>query len=194
MLHITGGEHKGRKLLPPPKGRGLRPMTGGIRESLFASMGGRVEGAAVADLFCATGTVGLEALSRGAATCCFAERNRAAVSRLRRNIEEIGLAERCTVLRGDVTRRLSAWLEKLDGLDLVFVDPPHAMCRPRPLESIRRGVLVPAAEHLNPGGLVILRLPKKTDPPEDIPLLAVTGEKRYSNELVVFYEQECQGE
>ncbi len=191
MIHITGGEHKGRKLLPPPRGAGLRPMTGSIRESLFATLGGRVQGAAVADLFCAAGTVGLEALSRGAAWCCFAERNRSAVARLKRNIEAMGLEEKTVVWRGDVTKRLEGWLGKFDGgLDLVFVDPPHAMCRPRPLEAIRCGVIVPASEHLNPDGLIVLRIPKKADPPEDLPAMAITRQKRYSHETLVFYEHE----
>ena len=73
-MQILAGAHKGRKLLSPPRGSEGRPITSMAKKSLFDMLGGRLAGATVVDLYCATGTMGLEALSRGAARCYFADR------------------------------------------------------------------------------------------------------------------------
>ena len=65
-MYILAGKYKGRKLLPPPPGSVTRPVTGLVKKSLFGMLGVRVEDAVVVDLFCGTGTMGLEALSQGA--------------------------------------------------------------------------------------------------------------------------------
>ena len=85
-MRILAGEYKGRKLLPPPGRAQTRPITGSVKKSLFDMLGVRLVDAIVVDLYCGTGTIGLEALSRGAARCYFAERDRAVLERLRRNI------------------------------------------------------------------------------------------------------------
>ena len=86
-MRILSGMYKGHRLLSPPPGRATQPVTGRVKKSLFVMLGGRLEGAAVVDLYCGTCSMGLEALSRGARACWFAERDRRTVARLRRNIE-----------------------------------------------------------------------------------------------------------
>ena len=107
-MRIEAGQYKGRKILGRPKEATARPITGRVRRSVFGTLGERLIAAAVADLYCGTGTLGLEALSRGASRCWFAERDRATLQRLRRNIEDLGAGEVATVWAGDVTRRLGA--------------------------------------------------------------------------------------
>src|ERR1700744_564065 len=91
MTRIVAGRAKGRRLAVPP--RGTRPTSERAREALFSSLAGLLDldGARVLDLFAGTGAVGLEALSRGAASATFVESDRVAADLLRRNIESVGL-------------------------------------------------------------------------------------------------------
>jgi 16S rRNA (guanine(966)-N(2))-methyltransferase RsmD len=185
-VRILAGAYKGRKLLSPP-GRGkTRPITGYVKKSLFDQLGGRLADAAVADLYCGTGTLGLEALSRGAASCCFAERDRAALSRLRRNIEALGVAGRCTVWAGDVTSRLATRLDGAGGaFDVVFIDPPYAAAQAWSWERQAERVFAPVASHLAAGGVAVLRLPTGVEAPETLGPLAVARRRDYGDMVVL---------
>jgi 16S rRNA (guanine966-N2)-methyltransferase len=120
-IRVTGGELKGRRLHVPKSG--VRPSTGRLREAIF-SMLGSVEGARVLDLYCGSGSLGIEALSRGAAEATFVDTRTEAVSR---NLADLGLTAR--VDRGDV----AAWLRRESGssegpgYDLVLCDPPYTL-------------------------------------------------------------------
>ena len=122
-MRVIAGEFGGRRLAAPP-GMATRPTTEKVRQAVFNSLtsSGELEGAVIADLFAGSGALGLEALSRGAASCVFVERDRAALTALDTNIAALGVADRCTVRRADV---LSA-AASLGGLDIAFVDPPYA--------------------------------------------------------------------
>src|SRR5271170_6416993 len=103
-MRIVAGEWRGRSLLAP-SGTTTRPTADRVRQALFdmlmhAPWAGRsvIEGASVLDLFAGTGALGLEALSRGAARAVFVERDRAALTSLRANVEACRAGDRCTVL------------------------------------------------------------------------------------------------
>jgi 16S rRNA (guanine966-N2)-methyltransferase len=117
-VRVVAGEFKGRRLAAP-RGTRTRPTADKVREALF-SMLGDVEGARVLDLYAGSGALGIEALSRGAASAMFVERDPRAVAAIERNLAAIGVE--ATVLRRDVPRFLAAE----DGaFDLVFCDPPY---------------------------------------------------------------------
>jgi 16S rRNA (guanine966-N2)-methyltransferase len=97
VLHITGGDWRGRKLRAP-EGLDTRPTPSRVREALFSILGLAVRGAHFHDLFAGCGIVGLEALSRGAASCTFCEDARPALTELRANIETLGCADRAFVI------------------------------------------------------------------------------------------------
>jgi 16S rRNA (guanine966-N2)-methyltransferase len=123
-MRIISGEWRGRKLNAPP-GDATRPTTDRTRETLFSMLVSRLgsfEGLAVADLFAGSGALGLEALSRGAATCLFVEQDAAAIRSLRANIAALRAAERCEVRAGSV---LALGPAKAP-LDLLLLDPPYA--------------------------------------------------------------------
>jgi len=122
VIRVVSGEFGGRKLVVPD-GLGTRPTTDKVRQAVFNSLdsAGVIDGAAVADLFAGSGALGIEALSRGAATCVFVERDRAALQALRTNIAALGLADRTTVVTSDVP----AWVPALRGVDLALIDPPY---------------------------------------------------------------------
>lgn len=122
MIRVVSGEFGGRKL-QVPEGMATRPTTDKVRQAVFNSLdsAGLIDGATIADLFAGSGALGIEALSRGAASCVFVERDRAALKALRANIEVLGLEDRTTVVTSDVP----AWLPAMRGIDLALIDPPY---------------------------------------------------------------------
>ena len=129
-MRIIGGIARGRKLLTPrkgPDGRTIRPTSARAREAVFNIIGSEVRGATVLDLFAGTGAMGLEALSRGAATAVFVDNNSAAVRLLGRNIDHCGFTDRATVVRRDLARPLIFLREFVQaaGFSLIFIDPPY---------------------------------------------------------------------
>lgn len=121
-MRVVAGEFGGRRLVTPA-GTTTRPTTDKVRLAVFNSLdaAGVIEGAVVVDLFAGCGSLGIEALSRGAAQCTFVERDRDALDALGRNIVALGIAERCRVVRGDVM----AIVGTLAGADVVLADPPY---------------------------------------------------------------------
>ena len=143
-MRIIGGIAKGRRLASP-KGDGTRPMTDRAREAIFNILD--VSDAEVLDLFAGTGSIGLEALSRGAASCRFVEQDRRMARTLSENIEAVGL--------GGTVAELS-----VEPFHLVFCDPPY----PMPLGDVE-AILVAVDAWLAPGGWVILHRPTGEEPP-----------------------------
>jgi 16S rRNA (guanine966-N2)-methyltransferase len=143
-MRIIAGTAGGRRLRS--LGGATRPMMDRAREGLFSSLGEAVAGARVLDLYAGTGSLGLEALSRGAASAVFVERDRRALSVLRSNVESVGLG-------GDVVPSdVGAFLERPGPLsDLVFVDPPYG----RSLASVE-SVLEALLPHLAGGAVIVL--------------------------------------
>ncbi|MBX9897318.1 MAG: 16S rRNA (guanine(966)-N(2))-methyltransferase RsmD [Qipengyuania sp.] len=122
-MRIIAGEWRGRKLIAP-KGDITRPTADRTRETLFSMLVSRLgsfEGLAVLDLFAGSGALGLEALSRGAASCLFVEQDGAALKALRANLESLAERGRATVTAGSVMALGPARA----SCDLVLVDPPY---------------------------------------------------------------------
>lgn len=160
-MRIIAGEFRGRRIAPP-SGNATRPMLDRVREALFSTLGGVVQGAQVLDLFSGTGSLGLEALSRGAERVRFVERGGPALALLRRNVAELDVAARAEITRGDATdpRRWSA--EDPRPFDLVLVDPPYASWA----DSDQRRELLDALAALveawlEPDGVLVLHTPPR---------------------------------
>lgn len=193
-MRILAGEFKGRVLLSPPTVGATRPMTSAAKKSLFDILSPVLAEAAVVDLYCGTGTLGLEALSRGAGRCWFADRDRRVLGRLRRNIAALGLEDRCTIWSGDIPVRLTGWLEALPGpVDLAFVDPPYADARQWSWPHVTGAMFDPITGRLAQGGLVVLRVPAQLAVPPRLGALAVRRTKRYGDMVVVLLAAEGSG-
>jgi 16S rRNA (guanine966-N2)-methyltransferase len=122
-VRIIAGEWR-RRLLQAPPGDATRPTADRTRETLFAMLTSRLgsfEGLAVADLFAGSGALGLEALSRGAATCLFVEQEPAAIRALRANIAALRAQQQCEVRASSVMQLGPAKAP----LDLILLDPPY---------------------------------------------------------------------
>jgi 16S rRNA (guanine966-N2)-methyltransferase len=122
-VRIVAGEFGGRQLTMPKDAR-VRPTADRVREAWMSILADAIPGARVLDLYAGSGALGLEALSRGAASATFVELNPPSLRALQANVAALGVADRVTVHRGDALRYV-------DGLpagafDVVLADPPYA--------------------------------------------------------------------
>ncbi|MGC9360995.1 MAG: 16S rRNA (guanine(966)-N(2))-methyltransferase RsmD, partial [Anaerolineae bacterium] len=149
-LRVIAGSAKGRKLVPVP-GQGTRPITDRVKESLFNLIGPSIVGVRVLDLFAGTGSVGIEALSRGAAHVTFVDLAHPAIQTIERNLRETGLKDRAMVIQDDAFHYVKHYAG--DPYDLVYIAPPQY----RDLwdEAL---VAVDAANILSPRGLVVAQI------------------------------------
>jgi 16S rRNA (guanine966-N2)-methyltransferase len=142
-MRVIGGRSRGRRLpakLPPS----VRPTSDRVREAIFDILGsqGGVVGLVVADLFCGSGALGVEALSRGAASSTFVDLDPDALAAVRRNLNAVGLGEEPATL---VRAALPGWLETAAGgpFDVALCDPPYDFEDwPALLGALRAGVVV----------------------------------------------------
>jgi 16S rRNA (guanine966-N2)-methyltransferase len=148
-VRVIAGTAKGQRLRAA-KGRAVRPTSDRVREALFASLGDRIPGASVLDLFAGSGALGIEALSRGAATAVLVERDPRAVSVITKNLDRTGLVDRAKVVRADVARFCRTLSTTFD---VVLADPPYTL--ETPAVSSLLGDLV-AAGGLTEGGIVVV--------------------------------------
>ncbi len=122
-MRVIAGQWRGRKLTAP-KGEETRPTADRTRETLFSMLNSRLggfDGLVVADLFAGSGALGIEALSRGAASCLFAEQDRAALAALKGNLAALGIGANADVRAGSVLALGACPLP----YDLILLDPPY---------------------------------------------------------------------
>jgi 16S rRNA (guanine966-N2)-methyltransferase len=170
-MRVIAGTLRGRKLEAPP-GMRTRPLTDRAKETLFNILGARLglpgslPNVRVLDLFAGSGGLGIEALSRGAASCLFVEHDRRAARVLRQNVVHVGLAATAQISAEN------AWTLRIppvsDGYGLVFVDPPY-----REANDLLRVVdlLERVAPHLAPEGVIMFRHEARTALPVSALLL-----------------------
>ncbi len=145
---ITGGSHRGRRLRTST-GAGLRPTSERVRAALFSIIGSEaVDGKRVADLYAGTGSIGLDALSRGAAWVDFIESNRRLCGELTQRLRSWSMETRARVYRGRVLSLLNSLP---GGYDLVVADPPYSSTELADVVDRMQ-----SARLVNPGGLVVL--------------------------------------
>ena len=123
-LRVIGGEFKGRKLRSL-RGDSIRPTADRVREAIFNILSADLRTSAVLDLFAGTGALGIEALSRGAASVVFADNSKPAISVIKRNIEICALQNRTQVLNWNIAKNLNCFRNVRSAFDLVFMDPPY---------------------------------------------------------------------
>lgn len=176
-MRVIAGTARGLTLVAP-RGRATRPITDRVKETLFAILGERVPEARVLDLYAGSGAVGIEALSRGASHATFVERDRAALSALRFNLEHTGLAAVASVDGSDVERFLA---RAASGVwDLVVLDPPYEeRAIVAPLRSL--GPL------LAPGAAVVLKHHWRSEVPE-VEGMSTVRQRRFGETMLTFME------
>lgn len=166
-MRIIAGELRHRPLASPDDADVTRPIPDRVKESLFQLLRGHFEGAAVFDAFSGVGSIGLECVSRGAARVVMVEQDKRVAEFLRRNVETLGVADRCDVVVGDALGA-GALARCPRPLHLAFFDPPYRLVED-PVGFARvMGQLSRAIDLLDAGGFAVLRTPW--------PLLHAVGE------------------
>jgi 16S rRNA (guanine966-N2)-methyltransferase len=174
-MRVIAGSAGGLRLVAPPD-RGTRPIADRVKETLFAILGERVIDARACDLYAGSGAIGVEALSRGAASCDFVEHGRAALTAIRENLAQTALADRGSVHGTGVLRFLGG--ESAGDYDLAFLDPPYD----------QRDILAPLERllpHLAPGATVVVKHFWRTPVPEASGL-ARWRERRFGETAITF--------
>jgi 16S rRNA (guanine966-N2)-methyltransferase len=172
-MRIIAGAHKGRRLVAPP-GAATRPTSDRVREALFSILGARVPDAVVLDLFAGSGALGIEALSRGAASATFVDDAAPAIKAIRRNLEGVEGAE---VVRRDARGFMRDASAAGRQYDLVFLDPPY-----RHAATLGRELAEALAVVVSPGGLVVSESDRRG--PLELPGLPIRDERRYGDTLI----------
>jgi 16S rRNA (guanine966-N2)-methyltransferase len=175
-MRVTAGSARGVPLAAP-RGSHIRPITGRVKETLFAILGDRVPDARVLDLYAGSGAIGIEALSRGAERVDFVERDQSALTALRANLARTRLVEAAAVHETDVER----FLASAEGeWDLAVLDPPYEV---RAIVAPLRA-LVP---RLAPGAAVVIKHFWRAETPE-VTGLVVTRQRRFGETMLTFLE------
>jgi 16S rRNA (guanine966-N2)-methyltransferase len=156
-VKIIGGIYKGTNLVSPA-GVDIRPALARLKNSLFNILMGRLEGRVVVDLFAGTGSLGFEALSRGAKHCLFIDHQRACVDAIEKSIDKLKLAGRARVMLMDSFGLVPYALRTGERFDCIFVDPPYKYYDEAPERAKLFGVITETAENniLAKGGIIIV--------------------------------------
>lgn len=179
-MRIIAGELKGRRLVTP-EWSGLRPTSDKLRETLFNIVSRRVPGAHVLDACAGTGALGIEALSRGAASVTFIEVDPRATALIAENLRRCAVAERCVIIRSAIERARPS-----RAFDLILLDPPYD------LPDVDR-IYARAAEWLEPGGLLIVEHPRRIVPPATIGALTRVRDVRSGDSALALFERVPEG-
>ncbi len=181
-LRVIAGKAKGRKLRPVP-GDSTRPITDRTKESLFNIIGGDVVDTAVLDLFAGTGSVGIEALSRGARYVRFVDSNQRAIQTIRTNLSSTGLAGNTEVIKRDAFTLLNSQPDL--AFDYIYIAPPQYLgLWKRAVESLdsRRG-------WLSADAWIIVQIHPVEYEELNLTSLVEFDRRKYGSTLLIFYER-----
>ncbi len=179
-MRVIAGEY-GRRRLVAPKGDTTRPTPDRLREALFSILGPRLNGVEFHDLYCGSGAVGIEALSRGALRCTFVESDPAALAALRENLKTLGVGQKGIVL----PKRVSAILGGRKWQGIVFLDPPY--------EANKEYEATLAALSQSEAGLLLVQHDRRLELPKRCGAFAFERELKQGDNCVSFYGRVAEG-
>ena len=189
-MRISGGIAKGRRtatkglLSKTSDGEKLRPTSSKVREALFDILRERIRDASFVDLYAGTGTVGFEALSRGASRAIFVEPNDLRAVTIKRNADEFGFREKAQVIKSRAHEFLEKSSSKKEIFDIFFVDPPYHS------EEIKKVLPVIGEKGLlNKNGVVIVEHFFKREMPDTAGELKIDRSYRYGDTMLTFYRK-----
>ncbi len=179
-IRVIAGKAKGRKLAMVPGG-GVRPIGDRVKEALFSIIGPDIQGSRFLDLFAGTGSVGIEALSRGAQEAVFVDTSAPALRTVEENLSRTGLGEGAQVLRQDAFR----YIERAPDapFDYIFIAPPqyHGLWK-KALEGVDKH-----PELLNPDAWVIVQIHPDEWEPLELQHLEEFDRRRYGKTTLIFF-------
>ena len=180
-MRVITGSARGRRL-GELKGQETRPTAGKVKEGVFSALQFDIEGRRALDLFAGTGQMGIEALSRGAASCVFVDRRRDAAQLVRDNLAVCGLSDRAQVVCGDAMGYLAALRTRFD---LIFLDPPYAD------DVLERAIAhIARFDILAPHGIIVAECPAEKPLPALSAPYRIRREYRYGKIKVTVYRRD----
>lgn len=180
-MRVVSGKAKGRKLLPVP-GDTTRPILDRVKTALFDILRPSIEGKAILDLFAGSGSVGIEALSQGAATCVFLDLAKPAIETIKKNLETTDLSSQAEVKNMDAFTYLK---NTSKDFDLIYVAPPQ-------FKGIWEEAVRCIAERshlLSTNGIIIVQIDPKEYEALTLSDFIETEQRKYGNTLLVFYRK-----
>ena len=178
-MRVITGFAKGRKLRTL-SGEDVRPTTDRVKEALFSIIQFEIEGRRVLDLFAGSGQLGIEALSRGAASAVFVDSSRDSIEVVRENLNTTQLAQSAQVMQMDSLAFLAG------QFDIALLDPPYGA-------GLVQSALPMAARRMAPGGVMICEAPAKEDLPEQAEDFCLLRRYSYGRISLALYRREGEG-
>lgn len=189
-MRVIAGRARGRPIACP-KGRSTRPTSDRVRESLFAIIGERINASKVLDLFAGSGSLGIEALSRGAALCIFVERDRRACRVIMDNLRTLDMQQQAAVVCADAIAAVGkarGAVPEHAPYDLIFADPPYSLEIAELLIS-----RIDTPRLLAGDGLLVVEHALRADWPVRLGDLEQIRQERYGDSRVSFYHSAVEG-
>lgn len=182
-MRVISGTAKGKRLKAPP-GNDTRPITDMIKEALFNVLGQNVQGAKFLDLFAGSGSVGIEALSRGAQQVIFVDNSLASVKTIRDNLEHCQFTEDYMIFKNDVIAAAIHLAKKNTLFDYIYIDPPFTQ------ESLFPRIMKVMDEKtiLKREGMLIIRTPRKMEMPDDLAKIQRLRYNHYGESTLHYYK------
>jgi 16S rRNA (guanine966-N2)-methyltransferase len=178
-MRVITGEYKGRRL-EAPEDDSIRPTSDKVKEAMFDILMNRTYGRVFCDPFAGTGSLGIEALSRGASKCYFGDRSRESIRLIRSNLAHVGAEENAIVFQGDYRRLFERIREKVD---VFLLDPPyHEKLYQSSLE------LIDKLDLLAPDGIILAEHESRDAMPETVGRLIRTRDRKYGKTMVSIYQ------
>ncbi len=181
-MRVDAGTARGRRLksVPSPE---VRPVTDRVKQAVFNILGDDVIGSRWLDMFAGSGAVGIEALSRGAASVLFIDIERLAIRTIEENLLHTGLSDRARVLRADAFEFIRA--HPNEAFDFIYVAPPQ-------YRGLWSRALIAIDENIGwlaPTGTVIVQLDPREFAPIPLQHLELTDQRRYGKTMLLFYDR-----
>ncbi|KZL94443.1 16S rRNA (guanine(966)-N(2))-methyltransferase RsmD [Clostridium magnum] len=181
-MRIIAGLARGRKIMSPVGAGTTRPTLDRVKEAMFNIIQNRVYGATVLDVFAGTGSLGLEAASRGAKECYLVDRSNETYPFLAKNIENLKFQEICKSFNMDSYKALEEFSKKNIVFDLIFIDPPYMKNMiPLAIEIIEKEGL------LDINGLIVTKIDSQEEIYQGTDKIILKDSRRYGNTTVCFY-------
>ncbi|MEG1255234.1 16S rRNA (guanine(966)-N(2))-methyltransferase RsmD [Clostridium sp.] len=181
-MRIISGKARGKKILSP-EGMGTRPTLDRVKESIFSIIQNKIRGSIVLDQFAGTGSLGLEAASRGATECHLIDMGDVTYKCLKQNIIDLKFQDICKSYKGDCYKYLEEFGRMGKVFDLIFIDPPYAKDMiPPALDLIKRNKL------LQRDGLIVTKIDSGEEICQGHEDIVLIDQRKYGNTTVCFYE------
>lgn len=182
-MRIIAGLAKGRKLLSPEGMETTRPTLDRVKQSIFSIIQNKTPYSIALDVFSGTGSLGLEAISRGAKECYLVDKSDITFPILKKNVENLNFQDKCILFNMDSYKALAEFTNRGIVFDLIFIDPPY-----------RKNMIPPAIDIisekslLNKDGLIVTKIDTVEEIYEGNEKIVLTDKRKYGNTTVCFYK------